>query len=1298
MLSPYWGLKIALKTEVVTSTILSYVQKTFLEKNYLEISGESIEISFVFFETTIKGVTLKSRGKEIVNDTDVSFSFSPQDLVKRNLKVGNLILEGGSVNLDSLPAREAKSSSNDIEIPSLLDKLPFRNVDIKNTNVISEMRNSSIYLREANLKRLRKGHRSIKILGKKVKAGKQKIDQIDLFGELKGYELKVSGTILKGVSSFEIIKSNYNLKNNLGSLSFDLSALGKDLLEIIDKPKMMGSHLEVFCEGEVLFNNFKLESLKTSLNIESPNKSYLDLSTLSAFLAYKDGSLVLENLELTNFGKGKGELVGKFFYDFENNKIVEQAWLKFSNFEINTEQSMFSNNGVVPLHAVLSGSVGVDKEEHYSRIDIRGLALNSFGVGEKSSILKLVDFIINGSLESNDGTLFRPKLKIKSEKTKLLVSGDISSKKVQLYAKDVFLDLDEFKHFSGVGVSGESSGDILFLRDKDNELLEFDLKGRDLSVANYFLGDSEGDLLIDFKNNKLKVKNLNSDVKSSLLKVNADFDLKPGGAYKISGTSKNINSLAVRTILEGSLNDILKKFKSIDFRGHSSFSVNGNYSGDFDVGFKISGNYFKFGNELFDDFEINLKLDENEVALQPLVLRKEGGSVFTSGKFNFSKNDLSLRVSGEDLNIKRLNFIRNYFPNTKGRMTVSFQHEGTIEKGNGSFDFELKDFGNEDVTYKASSVKVNKRGSLLDVTGSIFDGQTRLSSFFDLTSKKKSRVDLKVDIPELDKVLSIYHPEMSEGKSVDSQVAFVVSSDFFLDNFDSLNLNLNISDLYLRRKKTDLYIQYPFNEISIINGKIKHGTLKLLGGDHFFNFYVEGKKLGKSKLFLESQLSADLFELLIPSTLGVNMAGDVFIFGNLSYARQLFLNYNIELKNAIFSSSVLNRGLSGIDVSLSGDSSSLFLESASANFGGGVLNAGGLAIFNSSGIKLDIDVDLFDIQSKLLSNSFVNFDFRGGVSGSSVPYNVSGALKLKKVEFFESVNDWVKLFNSKSSSSKNELIFRNNLVVESEKPIRVKNNLMDIYIDSKIKVKGNNISPKINGVLSIVPQDSKVFLKGNMFSVTDGTVRLRKSSSRPDPYFDINAETKIDNYNLKSSIIGDLKNLNINFMSDPPLAQEDIFSLLAIGVTLKKTRNLGANAINNVTSLGLGSFLLDQTGINNSLDETLGVKVSIAPEIINDETSLLEGKVNQGVNNAQARVRSATKIRLTKRISNSLDMSYSSTLGGSLDQRQEMNLNLKVDKNIMIQGVYQTQSSDNSENTDTTNSMGLDLIWKKTFK
>ena len=63
-----------------------------------------------------------------------------------------------------------------------------------------------------------------------------------------------------------------------------------------------------------------------------------------------------------------------------------------------------------------------------------------------------------------------------------------------------------------------------------------------------------------------------------------------------------------------------------------------------------------------------------------------------------------------------------------------------------------------------------------------------------------------------------------------------------------------------------------------------------------------------------------------------------------------------------------------------------------------------------------------------------------------------------------------------------------------------------------------------------------------------------------------------------------------------------------------------------------------------------------------------------------------------------MNMSYSSTLGGTLDQRQEMNLNLKLNKNVLLQGVYQTQSSDTTESTNTSDSLGLDLIWKKTFK
>ena len=125
-------------------------------------------------------------------------------------------------------------------------------------------------------------------------------------------------------------------------------------------------------------------------------------------------------------------------------------------------------------------------------------------------------------------------------------------------------------------------------------------------------------------------------------------------------------------------------------------------------------------------------------------------------------------------------------------------------------------------------------------------------------------------------------------------------------------------------------------------------------------------------------------------------------------------------------------------MSLSGDSSSIYLENASGNFGGGTINLNGLALLASKGVTLDFDIDLFDIKSKLLNSSFASFDFKGGVSGESLPYGLSGVLKLKEVRLSETVNDWINLFSKKSTSTKKDLLFKNNFIVESEKPIRIK--------------------------------------------------------------------------------------------------------------------------------------------------------------------------------------------------------------------------------------------------------------------
>ena len=106
--------------------------------------------------------------------------------------------------------------------------------------------------------------------------------------------------------------------------------------------------------------------------------------------------------------------------------------------------------------------------------------------------------------------------------------------------------------------------------------------------------------------------------------------------------------------------------------------------------------------------------------------------------------------------------------------------------------------------------------------------------------------------------------------------------------------------------------------------------------------------------------------------------------------------------------------------------------------------------------------------------------------------------------------------------------------------------------------------------------------------------------------------------------------------------------------------------------------------------------MSILPEFSQDvDSNLLQSQV--GGSDASSKVKSSTKIKIKKKLTEKLDLSVSSTLGGSMDPTQEMNLDLKIDSNISLEGVYEIKSSTETEN-ESTNSAGADLKFNWSFK
>jgi translocation and assembly module TamB len=153
--------------------------------------------------------------------------------------------------------------------------------------------------------------------------------------------------------------------------------------------------------------------------------------------------------------------------------------------------------------------------------------------------------------------------------------------------------------------------------------------------------------------------------------------------------------------------------------------------------------------------------------------------------------------------------------------------------------------------------------------------------------------------------------------------------------------------------------------------------------------------------------------------------------------------------------------------------------------------------------------------------------------------------------------------------------------------------------------------------------------------------------------------------------------------------------LVAFGYTDDVSQRLSDVDRQNLSSIGVGQFLFGQLQINQKLKQSLGVELNLGTQFEMQSTSLLNARTSDG--DSSGRVRSATKIQLKKQLSEEMELSVSSTLGGSIGQRQSMNLNYNINRNTSLEGIYEIKSNDEGEEDIIDKSVGADVKFKWSF-
>ncbi|HEY5893161.1 MAG TPA: translocation/assembly module TamB domain-containing protein [Chthoniobacterales bacterium] len=122
-----------------------------------------------------------------------------------------------------------------------------------------------------------------------------------------------------------------------------------------------------------------------------------------------------------------------------------------------------------------------------------------------------------------------------------------------------------------------------------------------------------------------------------------------------------------------------------------------------------------------------------------------------------------------------------------------------------------------------------------------------------------------------------------------------------------------------------------------------------------------------------------------------------------------------------------------------------------------------------------------------------------------------------------------------------------NVDIKTQDPFLVRGNLANGTVIAALKLGGTGLAPTLDGSAHI--QDLIASLPFSRLYIDYGNVYFSKDLPPLGPILDIRGHSRVRDYNIDVYVWGDALKPQTLFLSQPPLSQEDVMTLLGTGVT-----------------------------------------------------------------------------------------------------------------------------------------------------
>lgn len=695
----------------------------------------------------------------------------------------------------------------------------------------------------------------------------------------------------------------------------------------------------------------------------------------------------------------------------------------------------------------------------------------------------------------------------------------------------------------------------------------------------------------------------------------------------------------------------------------------------------------EIGAENFDQLSFNVTAKNGNINTDNVSLKKSQGTLAVHGNIT-SNQFMHLDADGKGWKLEDSTIISGINSNISGNLNFSAEIKDSIKKPQVLVKGAITDTVFEDSEIPNSNFILRLNKNFLATQLSLFGNKVQGEVQIPFTgSHEPLRVKMKTNNWNYSALLGLiggsnlaaeYWSNLTSSVDLHSE-----SGEFFKSSG-----KLVIDKFALKRGTLSFENSSPI-DIAITDGLINIKNFKLEGPKS--RIHITGSNFTTDNLNVAMNVQADmrLLQIFLPflEDLGGPLSLSTTVSGSIQKPQILG---NLGTENAFIKIKNFPHPIERLSTEVVFSQSKVLINAVKGQMAGGTLTGDGAISINGlkdlpTTIRLHLEDVTLNVPDKVRTNGNADLMFTGHWFPFTLAgvYTVNSALVEK--EFTEEGNE---VAGVKQSLYLPKLIREGqfepillDLEIILDRNILIKNSQINGSVSGHLLVKGVPSNPILLGKIITLKQ-SKLIFKDKVFDIQNGTIEF-DDPNETNPMLYISAQSRINEYDISLLAQGKSKNLDIRLSSVPPLREQDIISLIALGITgSAMEQNLQSRQQAEQLGVEIGGAVLAKP-ISKKLESTIGFNLQVTSQY--DSTRNI----------------SVPKITLSRQLTDKVKVSGSRPVGNV--QSYDLKFEYLLNSNVTAIGSFESRGIEDTSTLQTTKPVtqsifGLDLEFKREFK